>query len=149
MDKLVEKLSGDTPKTKRKPGKKMSDEERAAKSFREIINMLAQFMRTDFGGTSDKVAVCAAKAKAWAIGDGSTFTPIGLKKLGAFGLHLSEDQMRGCRDRTRTNVEEIKRRIAMLETAIERLHDGNQDDALRLLTQAVGGSDALAVASIF
>lgn len=100
-------------RTMRKPGRKMSDDERRAKPFIKLVHLIAQFIRRDFGGMDQKQCV-QSKFAAYAARHGKEVTSEGVAFVADFALEFSEEQINGVRTRVSPSLDEISRRIEVL-----------------------------------
>lgn len=147
MDGFSEHVPSDQPV--RKKGQKMSQEERQALPVAELLGNLTKFIRRDFGGKENQIAVVAKKARAWAAKKDLQFTDAGFEKLAEFGMEFAGDQLDGCRIRTADTVAELRRRMALLHTVLELLEKGLIKEATPILERVIEGTTAKAPATLF
>lgn len=95
----------------------MGDDDRRKKSMRELVGMLNQFVRTDFGG-SDHLQVVSERASKFVEKKGKALTPEGIGLIAEFAIEEAHKHVEGVRNRQRATSEELKRRIERLEHAI-------------------------------
>lgn len=136
-------------KKARKKGQKMSQEERQALAISELLGNLTKFIRRDFGGKENQVAVVAKKARVWAAKQDLQFTDAGYEKLAEFAMEFAGDQLEGCRTRTADTVAELKRRLTLLEKVHELIGAGETSQAWKLIRKIIDGSPVAATTTLF
>ena len=88
----------------------MSPEERAKRPTRNIINQIAQFVRTDRGG-QDYLEAAIESAKKFAKSQGETLSEKGYKLMALFGMQEAERCKEGIKKRVQTPIDELRRRL--------------------------------------
>lgn len=126
-------------KPKRANGKRMTDEQRAAKQITDLIDDIGRGIRTDYGGKPE-INTLAKKARQWAEERGYAFTEVGYSKLAEYGMMIAADLIKGIQKRTKPNRDELKRRVKVIANANEAIKIGNVVDGTYAIDCALKGT---------
>lgn len=98
----------------RAKGRKMGDDERQNKPLRGLLGFIRQFIRTDFGGQSDKEAVVCDKVRQYCKERDIVLSEEGIRLVAGFAIKFGTHQVEACRTRVHDTVEELCRREQVL-----------------------------------